>query len=194
MRSCRKPGLPGFVFVGFLLALAAGCGPHPDWREHRAPELGFIVALPDKPQTVAREVDYGGPGGPLKLPMTMVSTGVGPSLFAVGVAALPPAALAAPAELDAAVGWFREALLRNVQGRQTAAGTVTLAVPPGRKWRTAQTLRASARAGRDGAPAVLAARFVVVDDRLYQLVALGAESQLTAAVLDTFFDSFRLLP
>jgi hypothetical protein len=32
----------------------------------------------------------------------------------------------------------------------------------------------------------------VVDDRLYQVVALSAEGEIPAEALDTFFDSFRL--
>jgi hypothetical protein len=39
----------------------------------------------------------------------------------------------------------------------------------------------------------LAARFHVVDDRLYQLVAIGAEGELTPDALETFFTSFRLI-
>jgi hypothetical protein len=34
----------------------------------------------------------------------------------------------------------------------------------------------------------------VADDRLYQVVALGSAEQLTPQALETFFQSFRLLP
>jgi hypothetical protein len=75
---------------------------------------------------------------------------------------------------------------------------VSVAAPAGRTLRLAQAVRAQGETPKDGTAsragvAVVAARFIVVDDRLYQVVALGAENELTPAVLDTFFDSFRLL-
>jgi len=39
----------------------------------------------------------------------------------------------------------------------------------------------------------LAARFYVADDRLYQVVAFGAEDEIPPQALETFFDSFRLV-
>ncbi len=39
----------------------------------------------------------------------------------------------------------------------------------------------------------LAARLFIVDDRLFQVVALGAKGELSAETLDTFFTSFRLI-
>jgi hypothetical protein len=127
----------------------------------------------------------------------MISSGIGPTLFAVGTVTLPAAAVA-PEQVEATVAWFRDALLRNVRGKLIAAQPVSVATPAARTLRLAQAVRAQAEtpkggtAGKDGG-AVVAARFIVVDDRLYQVVALGAEGELTPAVLDTFFDSFRLL-
>ncbi len=198
MSAATKPGLPGLFFrctALLALLLLGSCSARFDFREVRGPD--FVVALPGKTQTQTREVEYTGPGGPAKLPMTMVSTGVGPTLFAVGTVVLPPAALAA-GEVDATAAWFRDALLRNVRGKLVAAQPVSIAVPGGRTLRTAQGVRAQgdmASEGKDGkaGTTMVAARFIVADDRLYQVVALGAEAELTPAVLDTFFDSFRLL-
>jgi hypothetical protein len=39
----------------------------------------------------------------------------------------------------------------------------------------------------------LAARLFIVDDRLFQVVALGARDELSPEVLDTFLTSFRLI-
>jgi hypothetical protein len=198
MRIATKPGLPGLFFrcTALLAALLLGaCSPRFDFREVRGPD--FVVALPGKPQTQTREVEYAGPGGPARLTMTLISSGVGPTLFAVGTTTLPAAALA-PTEVEASVAWFRDALLRNVRGKLVAAQPLAVAVPGGRTLRTAQAVRAQGQPagvstdGKAGAT-VVAARFIVADDRLYQVVVLGAESELTPAVLDTFFDSFRLL-
>lgn len=195
MSARRKPGSPGLFFgiaAWLLLGLLAACSPRLDWRQVRSVELGFEAALPEKPQTVTREVDYTGPGGPLRLPMTMVSTGVGPSLFAVGVVRLPAAALAS-SELEATVSWFRDALVRNLGGVLLEVAPTPQPAPAGRQVRGAWTVRAKANAGRNGRAGTLAARFVVADDRLYQVVALGADTELTPAVIETFFESFRLI-
>lgn len=198
MSAATKPGSPGLFFrCTALLAvlLLASCSARFDFREVRGPD--FVVALPGRPQTQTREVEYTGPGGPARLTMTMVSSGVGPTLFAVGTVTLPASAVV-PAEVEASAAWFRDALLRNVRGTLVTAQPLALAVPGGRTLRTAQAVRAQGQrdaGSKDGkaGTTVVAARFIVADDRLYQVVALGAETELTPAVLDTFFDSFRLL-
>ena len=48
--------------------------------------------------------------------------------------------------------------------------------------------------GPDGRKSRLAARFFIVDDRLFQVVALGADGEIPPDALDTFFTSFRLTP
>jgi hypothetical protein len=171
------------------LALLAACSPRLNWREERLPQARCVISLPDRPQTSERDIDFDGG----KLSMTMTSTGVGATLFALGVATLPPAAVT-PERVEATLGWFRDALLRNVQGTQPATRAVRLATPPGRKLLAAQAVDAQARiAERRGVRSGrLAARFYVVDDRLYQVVALGADGELDAGALETFFDSFRL--
>jgi hypothetical protein len=193
VRATPSRDPPGSFFCGrrrVLTALAAlplaGCSPRLNWREHRVAEARCVIALPDKPQTAQRELDFNG----RKVAMSMTSTGVGPSLFALGVAQLPPEALTAE-QVETTLGWFRDGLLRNVQGTLTATRPLQLVTPPGRTLRAAQAVEAQGRIGADR-KARLAARFYVVDDRLYQVVALAAEGELTADALATFFDSFRL--
>lgn len=199
MSATGSRAAPGFFFsavgarrrllaagTGALALAALGCTPRFNWREVRPAEARCVIALPDKPQSAERELDLAGD----KVTMRMTSTGVGPTLFALGVAQLPAAALA-PDRLEATLAWFRDGLLRNVQGTLTGTRPLTLAAPAGRTLRTAQAVSAKGRIG-DGRKAALAARFYVVDDRLYQVVALGAEGEIPADALDTFFDSFRL--
>ncbi len=188
---CLK-GLQRRRWLVFAAALPlAACSPRLNWRELRPAGARCVIALPDKPQTAQRELDVSGH----KVTMTMTSTGVGASLFALGVADLP-APLLAPAQLDATLAWFRDGLLRNVQGAAqgtpAAVQAARLAVPPGRLLRAAQAVQAQGRVA-GGRSTRLAARFFVVDDRLYQLVALAAEGEIGADALDTFFDSFRLI-
>jgi hypothetical protein len=170
--------------------LLAACSPRFDWREIKSAEAGFSILMPDKPQTATREIDFDG----RKIRMMIVSTGIGPTLFAAGMAQLPPESLAAP-QLDATLTWFRNALVRNFDGQTNAVQPIVLssAAAAGRMVRGGQSVEARGRVGKDRRPGQLAARFHVVDDRLYQVVAIGAEGELTADTLETFFTSFRLI-
>ena len=179
--------------AAICLLLAAACSPRFDWREFRQPTDGYVVALPDKPQTVVREISFDHPAGLVRGEMTMLSTGVGASLFAVGSVRLPLSALE-PQALAATLAWFSDGLLRNVQA---ASATLAEAAPPaGLGARTLRAARGFSVAGKagNGRPARLAVRLYVVDDRLFQLVALGAEGEIPPQALETFFDSFRLAP
>jgi hypothetical protein len=186
--------LPRLVVVATLAALAAACSPRFDWRESRPPAAGYVVALPDRPRTAVREIAFEHPGGAVRTEMTMLSTGIGASLFAVGSARLPPFALDSAAAVDATLDWFSDGLLRNVQATQSAPAAIG---PPAglgtRKLRAARAFSAAGSAG-SGRPARLAVRLYVVDDQLFQLVALGAEGEIPPQALETFFDSFRLTP
>lgn len=173
------------------ILLVAACAPKFDFREIRSADGEFVVMLPDRPQTVSRELDIEGH----KVTMTMVSTGVGPSLFAVGVARLPAEALATD-QSDATLAWFRDGLVRNIGGQITAQEPAMLSATAaaGRSVRAGQSVQARGRIGADGKAAQLAARLYLVDDRFYQVVAMGAGDELTPETLETFFSSFRLTP
>ena len=146
--------------------------------------------LPGRPQTVSREV---------KLPdatvqMSMTSTGIGATLFAVGTAQLPPGLSAQPAVRQRTIAHLRDALVRNVGGRVVMSSAAALPIPASdsRRVLTAEAVEAVGRdsSGRD---VRLTARLFIVDDRLFQIVALGAEGEISTDALDTFFTSFRLI-
>ena len=173
------------VAVGVI---ATACNPTFNWREFRAD--GFAVMLPGRPQTVSREV---------KLPdavvqMSMTSTGIGATLFAVGVAHLPVGLSAEAAARERTIAHMRDALVRNVGASQVRTSTAVLPVPAGdsRKVLAAETAEASGQ-DKGGSAVQLAARLFIVDDRLFQVVALGAKEELSPEALDTFFASFRLI-
>jgi hypothetical protein len=162
--------------------LLAGCSPRFDWREVSSPE-GFAVMLPGRPQMVEREIAFEA----ARIPMSMMSTGVGATMFAVGVARLPPAATADPEVRQRTLARFRDALVSNssaVMRRSTAPQL------PGAQPLAAEAIEADGLLP-DGRNSRLAARFFIVDDRLFQIVALGAEGEIPPEALDTFFTSFR---
>lgn len=146
------------------------------------------MLLPGRPQTVVREVEFDGS----KVQMSMTSTGIGATMFATGVARLPAAAVADASARQRSLSHFRDALVRNVgaQGaRQSAAPKLDSADQP---VLLAEAIEATGRLA-DGRNSRLAARFFIVDDRLFQVVALGAEGEIPPDALDTFFTSFRLI-
>jgi len=174
------------AFMALAISVTA-CSPRLEWREHRSPD-GYSVLLPGRAQVVTRELVFEGQ----TLPMSMTSTGVGASMFAVGVATLPPMLADDPAARERLIAYFRDALLKNLDATAPVAEKATLSRPPAapQQLRAAQGLRAQGHAGRGGAAARLAARWFIVDDRLYQLIALGGEGAIDPVALDTFFDSF----
>ena len=187
-RSTRRRFLTACFALG-IVASGTACNPTFNWREFRSP-AGFAVVLPGRPQTVSRDI---------KLPdatvqMSMTSTGVGATLFAVGAAALPPGLSAEPSARQRTIAHLRDALVRNVNGSITQSSAAALPVPASdsRRVLAAEALQA---AGRDpGGRAVrLAARLFIVDDQFFQIVALGAEGEISSDTLDTFFASFRLI-
>lgn len=176
-------------FAFSVVASGVACNPRFNWREFRSP-YGFAVVLPGRPQTVSREVTL----PDAKVQMSMTSTGIGATLFAVGAAELPSGLSADASARQRTVAHLRDALVRNVNGGITKSSAATLPVPSGgaRKVLTAEAIEATGRDSR-GRAVQLAARLFIVDDRLFQVVALGAEGEIPLDVLDTFFTSFRLI-
>ncbi|MEP6608506.1 MAG: hypothetical protein ABJA83_07475 [Burkholderiaceae bacterium] len=176
--------------TGLLIcaSLAAACSPTFNWREFRSPE-GYAVMLPGRPQTVVRDVSL----PTAAVPMSMTSTGIGPTLFAVGSAHLPPALSSDAGVRLSTLGSWRDALVRNVNGSVVKLSPVRLTVPAGDSRRVLAAEAIEAVGSDSERRAVrLAARLFIVDDRLFQVVVLGGEGTLSPEILETFFTSFRL--
>jgi hypothetical protein len=186
MKSARR-----FAGAAAVAALAIACSPRFEWREVRIDDAAF-AALPGRAQDVTREIDVD--GAPVS--MTMWSTGVGATMFAVGTARLPPALAADASAHTRTIAHFRDGLVRNVGGTATVGAAAPLAVPAGsaRRLLASEAIEAVGAPGPDGRKGRLAARFFIVDDRFFQVVALGAEGEIPPEVLETFFTSFRLAP
>jgi hypothetical protein len=184
--------------VAGSLAVAAllGCAPKFDWREVRSAADAYAVSLPGKPQIVTRDLELPLGTGTQKVSMTMTSTGVGPTMFAVGVAHLPAGVPQDAAAVQNTMSFFRDGLLRNIGVRSVESETTP---PAGRiapaALRASTSFEAHGQLGRPGEkpePARLAVRIYVVDDRLYQIVAMGRTADLPDNEIETFFTSFQL--
>ena len=189
--SVERPGIGdarrGVVFL--LILLLAGCNPW-NWREIRAADGSWTAALPDRPRLESRDIDAAG----TRLRLSMSSTGVGGTLFAVGEAELPPALAADPQARERLLVWLSAQLLSNVAATDATSAAVTLLLPPGRELLLGRAVQAQARLGPQHRAGRLFARWFIVDRHLYQLVVLGADGELPPDVVDNFFLSFRLSP
>src|SRR5262245_2512071 len=101
------------------IALLAACSAKFDWREVRSSGDAYALSLPGKPLIVTRDIELPLATGPRTVSMTMTSAGVGPTLFAVGVARLPEGVPQDAAAVQASMAFFRDGLLRNI-GSQSA--------------------------------------------------------------------------
>jgi hypothetical protein len=161
-----------------------------NWREVQSVEDGWAATFPDKAQLSEREVRL----PERSLPMRMQTTGVGPTLFAVGAMRLP-AEVADDAQARAALlAWLEEGLVRRFELREVRRSRPALVVPPSRTLHAASAIDARAGVGPERRAGTIAARLFIVDDRLYQVIALGAEGELPPEVSENFLASFRLLP
>jgi hypothetical protein len=183
VRACRG------AFIAAAAVCALACSARFEWRELRTAE-GAMVSLPGRPQTTTRELEIDGQ----RVAVTMWSTGVGPTMFALGAARLPAPLVADAAARARSIAYFRDGLVRNIRGTVTATVAAPLALPPGgaRKLLASEAVEAVGGPGPDGRKSRLAARFFIVDDHLFQIVALGADGEIPPEVLETFFTSFRL--
>lgn len=146
--------------------------------------------MPDRPLRSERDIEFRG----LKLPMHMMSAGVGASLFAIGEIRLPHGLAEDVAARTALIDWLGESLLAKLSAHSVHWRDVALVPLPGREIRAGRELEAGFDAGPSKVPGELRARWFVVDDRVYQLVALGETRELPASAMDSFFLAFRLRP
>lgn len=168
--------------VGLAFA-AAACTPEYNWRELRPADAHWVAMLPAKPATATRDIRL----GELPVKMTMHGAKVHDTAFTVAEAPLPAAG-----DPGAAVAAMREALVRNIGGKETAAASVPIPVEAtaDRPARTAPGVALEAAGSIRGKPALLQARIVAYDGRAYQALVVGTDVDPEQA--KTFLESFRL--
>lgn len=183
-RGCRGRRLARASLAWLALALAA-CSPTYDWREWSPEGAGWAVLLPGRPAAATREILL----GELPVTMTMHGARVGETSFTVASAVLPDAQ---PATRERALAAMRQALVRNVGGKETAAAPIELPVVDASGRRVGQAaglaIEASGRIG--DASALLLARLAARDARVVQALVVGPAVDREQA--QTFFDSLRL--
>jgi hypothetical protein len=167
-----------------VLAVAlSGCTPEYNWRELRPDDAHWIALLPARPATATRDIRL----GDVAVTMTMHGAKVRDTAFTVAEAPLPAAGDAA-----AALAVMRQALVRNIEGKELASAQVVVPVvaASGRQAGAAPGLSVEAAGTIRGKPALMQARLVAHAGRAYQALVVGTD--LDPEQAKTFFDSFRL--
>jgi hypothetical protein len=167
----RKLSLPSVLTMLAAACLFSACSPKFDWRDYRSADAPYNVLFPGKPSTHTRAIDLDG----LQVNMTMTAAEVDGNTFAVGSATLPDAAKA-PAALVA----MKTALLNNIGA--TATGTPA----------SASSIEIEAAGMQNGKPVLLIGHFLAQDKRIYQVIVLSKDKQVSRENIDMFMGSFKL--
>ena len=167
--------LPFTVYVA--LALFA-CGT-PEWREMIIPDGDFTVLMRGEAHYARQELDT--PSG--KMQAHLYSSDRPDSYFAVGYSDYP-LSFALSTRADEIFSGVRETWLKRINGRLVASGSENLGKHPG--------IHFTARGSVKGQEALLEAKVYLVDQRLYQLIAISRSAETPQGVVNRFFKSFRL--
>ena len=173
MKACARAAI-------CLAALwLAACSNNLDWREFQSSEGRFSIALPGRAAHDKRTLTT--PAGTVIMNMDSVS--VGEALFGVGYADYPPDYVAR-ANADAIVSSVRDALVKNIGGRNAIESPVARGRYHGR------SLRAEGRIGER----VLAmdALLLFAGGRFYQVVAIREPGRVRKEDVELYFNSFRI--
>ena len=163
--------------VCLALALFA-CG-QPDWREMTIPDGDFTVLMRGQPHYARHELDT--PSG--KMQAHLYSSDRPDSYFAVGYSDYP-LTFALATRSDEILAGVRDTWLRRINGRLVTSGADKLGKYPG--------LQFTARGTVKGQDAILEGRLYLVDQRLYQLIAISRPGETPQGVVNRFFNSFKL--
>jgi hypothetical protein len=169
----RKFSLPAVLSIVAAACLLSACSPKFDWRDYRSADAPYNVLFPGKPSTHTRAIDLDG----LQVNMTMTAAEVDGNTFAVGSATLPDAAKA-----SAALAAMKTALINNIGA--TATSPVATA--------SANSIEIEASGIQNGKPVLLVGHFLAQDKRIYQVIVLSKDKQVSRENIDMFMGSFKL--
>jgi hypothetical protein len=172
------------AFVALLaIAAAAACGGGTEWRDLTVGDAGFAVLMRGDPHYTKQELDT--PRG--RMVAHLYSSDRRDSYFAVGYADYP-LALVVGSPPEQVFGGVRDTWVRRVSGRLVSSdNSIKLdGKYPG--------LEFTAEGRMKDADTFVQARLFLVDQRLYQLVAMGRKEDVPQGVINRFLNSFRLVP
>lgn len=156
----------------------SACSPKFDWRDYHSNDAPFTVLFPGVPATQTRMIDLDG----VQVSMTMTASSVDGTTFAVGSAQLTDTAMTKTALIA-----MKTALLKNIGAKtEETSNEANAAV------RLKPSFEIEASGMQNGAPVQLIGHFIAQDKRIYQVIVMGKEKQVSRENIDMFMDSFRL--
>ena len=168
-----------------LLALvaAAACGGGSEWRELTSNDAGFTVLMRGEPHYIKHEIDT--PAG--KMYAFLYSSERPESYFAVGYADYP-LALVVGAPPEKVFAGVRDTWVKRIGGRLVSSDSTRKldGTYPGMEF--------VAEGRMNDADTFVQGRLYLVDQRLYQLVAMGRKNEVPQGTINRFMDSFRTAP
>ena len=169
------------LLLAVMFVALAACGAS-QWRELALSDAGFSVLMRGQPRYVRQPVDT--PAG--KMEAHLYSSDRRDSFFAVGYSDYPLTLVVGvpPQQLFSGV---RDTWVRRIDGKLITqdSGLRLAGKYPG--------LEFTARGTVNGAEAFMQARLYLVDQRLYQVIAMGRTSEVPQGVVNRFLNSFRLI-
>ena len=169
------------AMLALWLALAA-CGPRSEWQDLVVSDGGFAVLMRGPPLYTPQQLDT--PAG--KMSAHLYSSDRPDAYFAVGYTDYP-LALAVSSAPEKILAASRDTWVRRIHGTLNSSSPVQLAGKhPG--------IQFIAEGTYQDKPAVIEGRFYLVDQRLYQVIALTRKGQIPQGVINRYFESFKLVP
>ena len=168
-----------FALAAIILLLTA-CGGKPEPQEFINQEGNFSIMSPLTLEESSQTVDTA--AGPIEIHFFMADDGN--SAYMVGYSDYPAeiVELSDPNEmLDGAA----QGATANINGTLVSQNNISLDGHPGRELVLTATL--------EDVDATAKARIYLVGNRLYQVLALGAEGDISPEDMDAFLQSFKLL-
>ena len=182
MKRIRALSACGRIAAALLAcAIASSCGKS-EWRPLVVSEGGFGVTMRGEPHYARQKVET--PAGAMTA--HLYSSDRPQSYYAIGYSDYP-LALVAGADPKSVFSGVRETWVRRIQGRVTS---------PDRELKLDGRypgIEFMAEGKMKGANAVLQARLFLVDQRLYQVIAMGRKNEVPQGEMNRFLNSFRLV-
>ena len=164
-----------------LIALA-GCGSQSEWQELAVSDGGFAILMRGPPHYVSQQLDS--PAG--KMSAHLYSSDRPDAYFAVGYTDYPLAIVVSSAP-DPIFAGARDTWVKRIKGTLVSTSPLELAGKyPGIQF-TAQGVYQDRETLVEG-------RLYLVDQRLYQIVAMTRKGEIAQGVVNRYLDSFRLIP
>ncbi|MGZ8201893.1 MAG: hypothetical protein ACXWUB_01470 [Burkholderiales bacterium] len=181
----RSAPRAGISLHSALLAvsLLIGCTQsQSEWQELTVSDAGFAILMRGQPHYARQSLDT--PAG--KMEAHLYSSDRPDAYFAVGYSDYPLALVLGGSREQLFAG-VRDTWLRRIDGRITSSDD---RVTAGGKY---PGYAFSARGNVKGADTFLDARLYLVDQRLYQIIAMSRKGEVAQGVVNRYLNSFRLI-